>query len=326
MRFNCFDKKIRLLYIDDDRNDYLLMRKLLSRIKDLSFDIEWVGDYDRGLETIALDQHDLCLLDYDLGKRDGLELINDAKSANCELPFIMLSGKGDREVDLKAMNSGVYFYLDKNDLTADELERTLRYILEYANLLREVKELNESLEERVFERTRLLTQTKERLQHEIAAREKVQAELQTLRNDGMRRTLREISGSPNTTLTSRQFGTQPFQKSDPEGFDRFVASYESLLDGALMRRAYHVGEDTVSDQLRDMAGEMGSCRLTPRDIVEIYNTALKHKSNPVESASKAEAFLEEGRLILLELMGYLVSYYCNLVFSGTDFGETHVDR
>ena len=63
-----------------------------------------------------------------------------------------------------------------------------------------------------------------------------------------------------------------------------------------------------------MAEELGLLKAGPRDVVEIHSTALKEKRHKV-TPQKAQAYAEEGRLMALQLMGHLVSYYRNYSLS-----------
>ena len=60
---------IRVLLIDDDEDDVLLTKDLLSEIKGQHFEISWVGNATTGLEEMKRNYHDVCLLDYRLGER-----------------------------------------------------------------------------------------------------------------------------------------------------------------------------------------------------------------------------------------------------------------
>ena len=62
------------------------------------------------------------------------------------------------------------------------------------------------------------------------------------------------------------------------------------------------------ENLYNIAEELGYLRAGPRDVVELHSSALKRKTGVV-SHVKAQAYVEEGRVTLLELMGHLVSYY-----------------
>lgn len=120
---------LKILLVDDDEDDYIIIRDLLSEIGEfeLEFELAWAGDYDIALETIKREEHDICLLDYRLGERSGLELLREASERGYKVPIILLTGQGDREVDLEAMQSGAAGYLDKGQLDPPLLERSIRY-------------------------------------------------------------------------------------------------------------------------------------------------------------------------------------------------------
>jgi PAS domain S-box-containing protein len=79
---------------------------------------------------VLTDQYDACLVDYWLGSRTGLELLQEAKEQGCRTPIILLTGQGDLKVDLEAMEAGAADYLNKNEIDAPLLERSLRYARE----------------------------------------------------------------------------------------------------------------------------------------------------------------------------------------------------
>ncbi len=122
---------IRVLLVDDDEDDYVIARDLLEEVGEGgAFQLEWVPAYDQGLEAIARGEHDVYLLDYRLGERDGLELLRDALERGCRAPMILMTGQGDREVDLEAMRAGASDYLVKGEIDAPLLDRSIRYAIE----------------------------------------------------------------------------------------------------------------------------------------------------------------------------------------------------
>ncbi len=120
---------LKILLIDDDEDDYFFIKDLLSDIKDTPYQLEWVGDFNKAKQAVLDPSFDVCLLDYRLGENTGIDLMAEAISKGCKFPFILLTGYGDREVDLKAMQSGASDYLVKANLNAQLLERTIRYTI-----------------------------------------------------------------------------------------------------------------------------------------------------------------------------------------------------
>ena len=56
--------------------------------------------------------------------------MREALAGGCRAPLILLTGQGDREVDLEAMKAGAADYLIKGQIDAPLLERTIRYAVE----------------------------------------------------------------------------------------------------------------------------------------------------------------------------------------------------
>ena len=99
-----------------------------------------VAAEDDALEMMAGQEYDVYLLDYRLGSGTGVELLRAARQRGSQAPIIMLTGQGDREVDLEAMRGGADDYLTKGQINADLLERSLRYALERARVARALRD------------------------------------------------------------------------------------------------------------------------------------------------------------------------------------------
>ncbi|MBI5014946.1 MAG: EAL domain-containing protein [Deltaproteobacteria bacterium] len=123
------DERWRVLLVDDDEDDYVLTRDLLGEIEGTGVDLQWEPDYDAALSTAAKSEHDVYLFDYRLGGRTGLELLCEATAKGCRGPIILLTGQGDRSVDVEAMKAGAADYLVKGKIDAALLERSIRYAI-----------------------------------------------------------------------------------------------------------------------------------------------------------------------------------------------------
>ncbi|MFM2063615.1 MAG: hypothetical protein RLZZ507_3286 [Cyanobacteriota bacterium] len=124
------DRIIKVLLVDDDEDDYILTRDWFKEFQVTGCELEWVENYQLAREFIARHQHDIYLIDYRLGADNGLELLREAIENGCNCPFILLTGQGDREIDIEAMKTGAVDYLEKSQLTAPLLERSIRYAIE----------------------------------------------------------------------------------------------------------------------------------------------------------------------------------------------------
>ena len=138
---------IRVLLVDDDHDDYAIMRDLFIEIEVGKFRLEWVDTYDAAIEKMLRNEHDVYLVDYLLGERNGLELLKEAIKEGCKAPIILLTGKGAREVDMAAMKAGASDYLDKSEIGAPLIERSIRYAIERKRTLEEQIRLISQLQE-----------------------------------------------------------------------------------------------------------------------------------------------------------------------------------
>jgi len=134
---------IRVLLVDDDEDDYVMTRELLSEAATGVFQLDWASDYDEAVAMIERREHDVYLLDYRLGERSGLEILRAVGSKNPHSPMILLTGQGDDGIDLEAMREGAADYLIKGQLTSDLLARSIRYSMERAKASQSLRESEE---------------------------------------------------------------------------------------------------------------------------------------------------------------------------------------
>jgi PAS domain S-box-containing protein len=138
---------VRALVVDDDQNDYILIRRMLSQIEGVTFKTDWAKTCDEGLEAIVCKQHDVYLVDYLLnqhsGKRNGLEFLKEAVSNGCKAPIIFMTGSSDHRLDIEAMKAGASDFLSKSELHSVHLERSIRYSIQHARMLQVLRDREE---------------------------------------------------------------------------------------------------------------------------------------------------------------------------------------
>jgi len=141
------NEAMRVLLVDDDKHAFITMRDLLGRIEGKQFALAWEQTYEKGLAVIARRAHDVYLIDYRLGDRDGLELLREAVAGGCNAPIILLADRGDRSVDVKAMLCGASGYLPKDHVDAASLDRAIRYAIGQKRIERVLREDAAKLEQ-----------------------------------------------------------------------------------------------------------------------------------------------------------------------------------
>lgn len=107
-------------------------------------------------------------------------------------------------------------------------------------------------------------------------------------------------------IAARIYDTGPMREANPGLFRELVERIAALLDLRLERRAYKVRRS--EPPLADIAATLGRHGAGPRDVVEVYRAALERRTNRGASR-RTHAYLEEGRLLVLELMGDLAAFY-----------------
>ena len=127
---NLKNKKINVLLVDDDEDDYLIIKHVFARIADSPFVLTWCPAFEKAKRLIASSSYDVYLIDYRLGAHTGLELLEFAEPQKRSEPFILLTGAGDKEIEKRSMKLAAADYLVKGTFNADLLSRTLYYSLE----------------------------------------------------------------------------------------------------------------------------------------------------------------------------------------------------
>lgn len=145
------ENPITILLIDDDKEDYLLTKRVMEEISESPFRLEWCSSFYDAKTLIAERMHDIYLIDYQLGEHTGLELLQLAEPGKRPEPFILLTNSSDQRVEKQAMKLGASDYLVKDVFDSDLLSRTLSYALgrkqAEAHRLQHLIELNQAKDE-----------------------------------------------------------------------------------------------------------------------------------------------------------------------------------
>ena len=143
---------IKVLLIEDDEDDVLLAKEYLGESRYYRFEVDWESNLKAAKEKMTDNQYNVFLIDYRLGSENGLDLIRFAQDKGVLVPCILLTGQGDLKVDIDASRFGAADYLVKTELNADILERSIRYALSQASVIRELDE-KEKKYRSLFERS-----------------------------------------------------------------------------------------------------------------------------------------------------------------------------
>lgn len=124
----------RILLIDDDEDDFIVLRDHLREARTRHIDLVWASSLDEGREKSKAGDFSVYLIDYRLGAQTGLQLMQEFQARGDRTPVILLTGYGDQEIDQEAMRLGAFDYLVKGELSPQLLERSIRYSIHRAQL------------------------------------------------------------------------------------------------------------------------------------------------------------------------------------------------
>ncbi len=133
----------KILIIEDEASIRRVLSKILAEENDQYVVFE-AADGEEGLEKIKNDDFDLVICDIKMPKKDGEEVLQEAKKIKPEIPFLMISGHGDLETAVNSIRLGAFDYISKPpDL--NRLLTTVRNALDNKLLVVENKRLKKKV-------------------------------------------------------------------------------------------------------------------------------------------------------------------------------------
>ena len=102
----------KILLVEDEASIRLVLGSILSE-EDKSYQIEEATNGQEAMDMIDKTDYDLVLCDIKMPKKDGLEVLLEAKALKPALRIVMISGHGDLETAVQAMKMGAFDYIAK---------------------------------------------------------------------------------------------------------------------------------------------------------------------------------------------------------------------
>lgn len=135
---------LRIMLVDDDEGEYLLVRDLLAKYPGRAVTLDWVTASQDALRCFhELGAHDLYLIDYKLLDHTGLDVVRDLRASGCRTPLIMLTTCADDAIDQQAMRAGAADYLIKTEMTRPLLQRSIRHAMDRAEMVKALRQSEE---------------------------------------------------------------------------------------------------------------------------------------------------------------------------------------
>jgi CheY-like chemotaxis protein len=213
-----------------------------------------------------------------------IEAIQTIREADPAVPILAVTSRGEDEVGLLAIRAGAQDYIVKGE-SNKRLGQAISFAIERS---------------RAFDRYE-------------AAKESEAREREFTR-------LKNLCGPAPLPVSGRSFGSIPLRDRSPQAFLDLARLYERVLVASASARSLREREE-IADELNGIADRLGVLNAGPRDVIDVHKMAIAQRLEGV-SMGRARAAIEEARMLLLQLMGYLASFYRNLSWGAAASGRS----
>lgn len=138
------ESSYNILVVDDEKNMRFFLREALTNER---YVVDTADNGQMAIEMVGKKVYDCILLDIRMPQMDGLQALDGILGKNVEVPVIMMTAYGSKEVAVEAIRMGAYDYFTK-PFDINEMRIVVKRALEKHKLEDEVKKLRDELEER----------------------------------------------------------------------------------------------------------------------------------------------------------------------------------
>ena len=222
----------RVLIVDDDPAS----RRLLEvRLRPLECDVATAGNGEQALSAIRKDVPDLVLLDLQMPRMGGIEVLRALRQEEITVPIIVITAHGSIETAVEAMKEGAYDFITK-PVDANHFDIVVRKALEREGLKRELELFSEDADKRY----RLVVGKSDKMNEAVETAKKAATSKATVLLLGESGTGKEIFARAIHNWSERR--SQPFVAINCVGLSK------ELLESELF--GHEKGSFTGADQLK----------------------------------------------------------------------------
>ena len=120
----------KILLVEDNRADAVLLQEMLLRDAPGQFDLSWTSSLQETLDRVGREPFDAVLLDLSLPDSHGLETITRLSAAVPAMPILVMTGSTDEHIAGEAVHCGAEDYLFKGQTDARSIVRAIRYAID----------------------------------------------------------------------------------------------------------------------------------------------------------------------------------------------------
>ncbi len=116
---------MRLLVVEDD---LLLGNGIQVALQQMGYAVDWLTDGEAALHSLKIETFDGVILDLNLPRKSGLEILKQLRSSGQTLPILILTAKDTLQDKIRGLDLGADDYMIK-PFELDELLARLRALL-----------------------------------------------------------------------------------------------------------------------------------------------------------------------------------------------------
>ncbi|MBD2449551.1 hybrid sensor histidine kinase/response regulator [Nostoc sp. FACHB-152] len=289
---------VKILLIEDNLAEARLLQEFLQQADAKEFVLVHVKRLQEGLNELSRSNYDIILLDLTLPDSQGLSslpvLINCAPS----VPIVVLTNTNDEELAIEAVREGAQDYLVKRHVNVNGLVRSICYAIERKQLLETLRQVNQTLQVRVDERTAELVKANEINQF--------RSELVSMLSHDIRQPLNTILLAAGLLQNNEDKLTQEKKRNHLQMIRLAIKNMAQMLDEVSLIDKADSGKFQCDLERLNL-------EIFCRQLVEEAQLTLKDKNLSLSFASYgelSEAFWDETLLrhILGNLLGNAIKY------------------
>ena len=111
-----------ILIVDDDEQTLSILQEATE---DLGVKVETAINGEDGLKTLQSNKIDVVISDLKMPVMNGIDFMRKSRDSGYHLPFIIVTGYGDKETSIKALRLGAFDFIEK-PFEWDHIEATIK--------------------------------------------------------------------------------------------------------------------------------------------------------------------------------------------------------
>jgi two-component system sensor histidine kinase/response regulator len=138
------ESPLRVLLVEDNDDHAELFTDALVRSQEARFQVSRVSTGEAALAEAPRGEHHAILLDYQLGAVDGVDLLEQLRTAGTDTPVVLLTSHGSEHLAARALRAQADDYLAKTEALVDEgVARAVLRVLERRRLAEQLARARE---------------------------------------------------------------------------------------------------------------------------------------------------------------------------------------